>query len=98
MQGIGAINAVGKAAVQVANTLDHAVEQLFEGWTSPAGQQAAGGNSDERVTGCKGMHSEAGYTTGQQPSRHVSESSVGEAGMHAQQQTLRGGQPTCNAR
>ena len=37
-QGLGAINAVGKAAVHVATSLDNAVETLFEGWngTSPS--------------------------------------------------------------
>lgn len=47
---MGAINAMGKAAVQVANTLDHAVEQIFEGWnvSSPAEKQSYNG-MDEQV-------------------------------------------------
>ena len=35
LQGRDAWNAVGGAAVEVATTLDSAVEQLLEGWTSP---------------------------------------------------------------
>lgn len=40
-QGLGAINAVGKAAAHVANSLDNAVETLFEGWNGSAPPAAA---------------------------------------------------------
>ncbi len=45
LQGLGAINAVGKAAVHVANSLDNAVETLFEGWNGSAPPSAEGAGS-----------------------------------------------------
>ena len=49
-QGLGAINAMGKAAVQVANSLDHAVEHLFEGWSvSPPAENKSCAGVTERV-------------------------------------------------
>ena len=47
-QGLGAINAVGKAAVQVANSLDTAVETLFEGWNASPPKAAT--SADSQVT------------------------------------------------
>ncbi|BDA40493.1 hypothetical protein COCOBI_01-1460 [Coccomyxa sp. Obi] len=49
VKGLGAINAMGKAAVQVANSLDDAVEHLFEGWSvSPPAEKRAGSSIEKR--------------------------------------------------
>ena len=55
-QGRDAWNAVGGAAVEVATTLDIAVEHLLEGWTSPQagkprGAAAAAGAAGSQL-GC----------------------------------------------
>ena len=47
-QGLGAINAVGKAAVHVANSLDNAVETLFEGWNASPPRAATSADSEVR--------------------------------------------------
>ena len=39
-QGLDVVNAVSRAAVGVANTLDSAIEQLMEGWVSPLDRNA----------------------------------------------------------
>ncbi|KAK9843503.1 hypothetical protein WJX81_006267 [Elliptochloris bilobata] len=59
-KGRDAWNAVGGAAVEVATTLDSAVEQLLEGWTSPlAGVARGSSNCDAgRASGnCREAHS-----------------------------------------
>ena len=44
---------MGKAAVQVANSLDHAVEHLFEGWSvSPPAEKWARSSIETQV--CEG--------------------------------------------
>ena len=47
-QGLGAINAVGKAAVHVATSLDNAVETLFEGWNASPPKAATNADSQDR--------------------------------------------------
>lgn len=55
---------MGKAAVQVANSLDHAVEHLFEGWSvSPPAEKRACSSIEEQV--CRGttVHSSLACST-----------------------------------
>lgn len=48
-QGFGAIGAVGAAAVHVANTLDTAMEQLFENWHAPVASPQSEDSSAEQT-------------------------------------------------
>ena len=62
LQGLGAINAVGKAAVHVANSLDNAVETLFEGWNGSAPPAGEDQNSIARRQVSLAVHLLSFYT------------------------------------